>query len=419
MQVRYIFSNIRINLTILFILALILRVIVIYMYAWHTGLHFEYAQIASNIVSGNGYSWDWFGQKPLQPSAAFNPIYTYFLAFFIAIFDSPARVILIAQAIINAFCVFPAYWIGRHLNNRATGLICAVIFAVLPEIVYASTSMVTESISNTLVLAAIYFYLKLKDTVKYKSYSRHYLLFGAYIGFLALVNSSLLLLLPAFIIGFYFVGGYKKNFLKIVFLLSVGSILVITPWIIRNYVYLGKPVIRTTFGYNLWRGNYPGASGTGRVDPQNKDVIVLNEDYYKYLKTNVPDSEIGMDSFFTAEAINFIKEEPLRFIKLTLLRVLYFVTYDPTHPLTKNIFYLGGYIFILVFGVWGGILLKKLKRLDLAFVFIPFFHLILYSLVMVLPRYRMILVWILMIFSSIAIADLLSKLKKNNRITNR
>lgn len=52
-------------------MALMIRLIVIYIYAWNIGLHFEFAEIAENIVLGHGYSWNWDGMVPLQPTAAF------------------------------------------------------------------------------------------------------------------------------------------------------------------------------------------------------------------------------------------------------------------------------------------------------------------------------------------------------------
>ena len=408
MLIQSLLDDYKAKLGLLFILTMCLRVIAIFIYAWNDGLQFEYAQIAANIVAGYGYSWDWFGQQPLQPSAAFPPVYAYFIAFFIALFDNPAPIILIAQAMINSLGIIPAYLIGKHLGNKSVGLICAIIYAFLPEMIYSNTKMVTEPIAGTLTLVAIYSYLKIKDTVRpYWSY----LILGVYIGLLSLLNASLLLLLPAFIIGLYYKASAKKNLLKAALLLSIGAIIAISPWIIRNYAVLGKPVFRTTLGYNLWRGNYPGASGTGRVDPNNKDVIVLNKEYYNYIKTNHPQKEIEIDSFFTAEAVKFIKARPLRFAGITLKRAVYFITIDPTHPLTKNVFYLGGYLFLLIFGIWGGIILNRRNKLDLAFILMPLFHLLLYSPVMILPRYRMILIWVLIILSSVSIEALLSKLK--------
>lgn len=274
--------------------------------------------------------------------------------------------------------------------------------------------MVSESIVAIPFLLAVYLYLIIKTNLHSPKTACRLFGLGLFTGVMALINASLLLMVFAFWIGILASRVGSKTVIKATLALGFGLIIAISPWLLRNYMVLGKPVFRTTMGYNLWRGNYPGASGTGRVDPENKDVIVLNKEYHDYLTDNQPAREIDLDSFYTAEACKFIKAEPWRFAKLTLLRAIYFVTIDPTHPLAKNMFYLGGYLFLLIFGVWGTIILWRRKIFDVALILMPLFQLFLYTPVMVLPRYRMVLVWILIVLASIPIANMRNP--ANNRM---
>jgi hypothetical protein len=70
----------------------------------------------------------------------------------------------------------------------------------------------------------------------------------------------------------------------------------------------------------------------------------------------------------------------------------------------------------LVFGIWGGILLQKRKRLDLALILAPLIFMAFYVPVIMLPRYRMMLVWMLLIFASVSVTSLLQRSRKFSQL---
>jgi 4-amino-4-deoxy-L-arabinose transferase-like glycosyltransferase len=394
-------------LGLIFIGGLIFRIGIIYVYAWNTGLHYEFAEIARNIIYGYGYSWGWYGSVPLQPTAAFVPLYTYFLAIFMAVFEEPARFIYFSQAILNALGIYAAYLLVKHLSDKNSGLIAAGLYAFFPEIAYATTKMVPEAIISGPVLLAFYLFLKMKPKLLLSVSTIRFFWLGIFIGLLALMKASLLFLYVAFAISLLVSGFKRMPVLKSILLLSIGVVLAVSPWLIRNTIVMGKPVFRTTYGFNLWRGNYPGASGTGRLLPGATREVLPDDEYFNYIDQNQSGTEIEIDEFFTKEAIRLIKQNPGGFLKLTAKRIFYFLVFDPSHPLARNIIYLGGYAFAVVFGTWGAVILKRRKRLDISFVLVPLLHLFLYAPVMILPRYRMILVWLLVCLASIPLAGIL------------
>jgi len=397
-------------LGLIFVGALVFRIGIIYLYAWNTGLHYEYAEIAKNIIDGHGYSWGWYGSVPLQPSAAFEPLYTYFLAFFMAILGEPARFIYFSQVILNALGIYAAYLLGKHLGDKNGGLMAAGLYAFFPEIASAPTRMVPEAIISGPVLLVFYLFLKMKSELLNHVITKRFLWLGIFIGLLALMKASMLLLYIALVLSLL-VSGFKRTpVMKAIMLLSLGVALAVSPWLIRNYIIMGKPVFRTTYGFNLWRGNYPGASGTGRLLPGATREILPSDGYFNLIERNQPHTEIEIDEFLTREAVRLIKQDPIRFCTLTAKRIFYFLTFDPSHPLTRNAIYLGGYIFAVVFGLWGAVILIKQKGLDISFILAPLLHLFLYAPVMILPRYRMILVWLLVCLASIPIARVVVRL---------
>jgi 4-amino-4-deoxy-L-arabinose transferase-like glycosyltransferase len=396
----------------IYVVALIIRILIIKYTAWNATIHYESAEIAKFIIQGNGYWWDWYGTIPPQPTAILPPIYTYFTALFMALLENPARAFYIAQAILSSLCVIPGYFLGRQLANNKTGIVTAVLFAVFPEIAFMSAKPVAESLLMPIVILIFYLFLKYKAEFIKSGNIKQFFWLGLLIGAATLIKTTAAFIIPA---GFISLILLKSNRLKAIcaaFLLSLGFLTAIAPWSIRNTLVLGKPImLNTMYGFNLWRGNHPGATGTGRLDKDRISEDSLDPEYKKYIELNHPNTELEIDKFYLDEAARFIKSDPMRYVGLCLKRMVYFLTFDPTSPLTNNIIYLGGYFLALIFGVWGGLILAKEGKLDNIFIFTPLVFLLFYVPVIILPRYRLTVIWILVGLSAVSTTRLLSKIK--------
>jgi hypothetical protein len=275
-----------------------------------------------------------------------------------------------------------------------------------------SAKPAAESILFPLLPLIFYLYFVYKDSLIQNNSTIRFLWLGLIIGFATLIKTTAAFIVPPACFSLLLLRPFRFKTILASFLLGLGFILAIAPWSIRNTIVLEKPVIlNTMYGYNLWRGNHAGSSGTGRLDPERGSESNLEPAYKNYIEKQHPRNELALDSFYLAEAKKTIREDPGRFVWLTLKRALYFVTFDPTHPLTKNVVYIGGYLFALVFGIWGAIQLKKMGKLDLIFIFTFLIFLAFYSPVIILPRYRLTIVWMLVAFSSVSVTNVLIKLK--------
>jgi 4-amino-4-deoxy-L-arabinose transferase-like glycosyltransferase len=390
----------------LYFIGLIFRFSIIYIIAWDWDLHYEYAEIAKYILAGQGYSWDWYKTLPPQPTAAFVPIYTYFVAFMIAVFAHPARAVYLIQAALSALGVIPAFLLGKKLVDKKTGFVCAGLYSFFPEFVYSSTKMTPEAIMLPAVMIIFYLYLQFKEYLVMRQISYPLILLGAFIGIGALMKESIILMLPACIIGLILVKHSRSSVIRGIIFICLGSAIAIAPWSIRNMVVMKKPIIlRTGYGINIWRGNHEGATGTARTSFGENIEYGLDSDYKQYIESNYPKTELELDKFYMTEATKFIRNHPLKYLWLTTKRIVYFFTIDPTHPLTMNIPYIGGYIFALIFGIWGALILKAKGCLDNIFLITTLLFLAFYAPVMMLPRYRMVFTLILIILSSISITE--------------
>jgi len=403
-------------LGLIFIGALIFRICIIYVFAWNTGLYYEYAEIARNIVDGYGYSWNWYKMIPTQPTAILTPLYTYFLALFIYLFDEPAKCIYVVQSLLNALVIIPGYFIGRLLGQTKNGIVLAFLVGIFPEIAFMPSRMAAETITIVLVFYSIYLYLKYKNLLLSEGKIAGFIVLGVVLGLTTLAKANTAFVFLACFVGLLFISTKKSIWLKAAFVLGLTFTITLSPWLIRNYLVFDKPVFRTMYGFNLWRGNHPGASGTGRLNSGQISEASLDPDYQKYIDDNHPGTELEIDKFYQDEAMKFIREDPNRYIWLTTKRMAYFLIIDPTHPLTRNALYIGGYLFVVIFGIWGGIILKRRKQFDRFYFLAPAIAMIFYIPVIILPRYRLILIWILLILASVALTNIITRIKFLDRI---
>ncbi len=407
-------------LMLTYLMAFIARVILIKISAWSAGIYYESAEIAHFIITGHGYSWDWNGLVPLQPTAILPPIYTYFTAFFLYLNQNPARLFYITQAAINALGIIPSYFLGKQLAGDKAGIFAAVTYAFFPEFAFTSAKPAAESLLMPFVVSIFYLFLKFKRKLSLNGRVSAFFWLGALIGFAALIKTTAAFIVPAGFASLVISKPIIKKRVLAGFLLGLGFLAAIAPWSIRNTAVMGKPVLlNTMYGYNLWRGNHPWSTGTSRLDKTKTSEANLDPEYQKYLELNYPKTEIEIDQFFLDEAKKFIKADPIRYIKLTLKRVLYYLTFDPTHPLSSNIAYIAGYIFAVIFGVWGARILLKAGKFDYIFLYTGLIFIAFYTPIIVLPRYRLIFTWLLVALSSVSLTRLLTRSSIFTNLINR
>ncbi|MBU0518691.1 hypothetical protein KJ564_07110, partial [bacterium] len=240
---------------------------------------------------------------------------------------------------------------------------------------------------------------------------RHSFGTGALLGISVWANPSLQGLGLAIPIFWLISKGMQwKKVLLVIVLFAIGVTIIVAPWTIRNYIKLDAFVpLRSAFSYNMWRGNHVGATGTVRTFAGTDIDEAVSPEYRAYYEAHMVPDEIARDRFFAGEVKKFISEHPDEYISLCLTRLYYIWWRDMTHPLTAHPAYIVPWIFILIFSSIGLLLSKNNWREWSLWIFQILGFTVMFSLTIVLPRYRMPIYPAMFLLAAMGIDYLISK----------
>ena len=177
-------------------------------------------------------------------------------------------------------------------------------------------------------------------------------------------------------------------------------------------VPLEKITVLEYFGYNLWKGNHPYAKENSIVEGS----MIVDEELRKKIDKIKIDKfyRINYDDIFKKLAIKNIKEDPLGHLVFYLKKAFsyVFINLQSADPKYWNIFH---YIPVLIFGVASiiGIILADKKSHHLNYLILIFFvNIIIFSTVSILPRYKLVILPLQIIFTNVLIEKIKDKFFK-------
>jgi len=178
----------------------------------------EYFRLAVNLADGKGLSLSI--DEPFLPAAFRGPVYPAVLALFIKLFGT-YKYIFVFQAILNTLTIFIIYKIIRRLApnaNPAITIFCLLLFSL--QLIYYAPSLSTEVVNAFLCVTA--FYLLLRKDIFYAG-----LIFG--LAVLCRPENLFILLMVAIYL-------WKP---RQTLTLIAGALLLVAPWMVRNYRAFG------------------------------------------------------------------------------------------------------------------------------------------------------------------------------------
>ena len=279
----------------------------------------EDTYIARSLVEGHGFSSP-FSTTYTGPTAWVTPVYPYFVAFAFKQFGVMSHkayfFIETVQSLFSALTVIPLIGIAGYIRRRSGGLLAAGLWAFFPWFSRWALTWIWETSLSALLLACLLWYgLWLRQ----QSSRIAWIGFGAFWGFTLLVNPALLSVLPVtLIVSLYDPARIWKQKLQAASVVFIACFLVISPWLMRNRVVMGKWVfLRDNFGFEFSLGNYHLSFGRGWG---GRHPSVNPREFARYLEMG----ELGYVQTNTNDAIQFVRQYPKEFLTLCAKRVVYF-----------------------------------------------------------------------------------------------
>jgi len=258
-----------------------------------------YHELARNILSGHGYAFNTGGLTAYWPVGA---SWTYALLY--KLFGLSFLPVVCFNTTIGVMVVWLTYAISLRDLGPRVAVMAAWLVTVWPILIQYTTILASELLFIFLVLSALYVW----GNRRIPSLPRA-ALWGALICGATFVRPTalpLLLILPIL----QWLGQRDiRSALVSLFVATISASILFSPWVCRNYqVFGGFVLVATNSGANLWMGNNPESTGA-----------------YMPLPEIDFENEIVMDQYFKKLAIDFIKANPLTYIKLAFSRTV--ITY--------------------------------------------------------------------------------------------
>lgn len=246
-------SNLRARLlTVPLILLLALAVRVGFVVAFPDPLdETRYRPIAVNILEGNGFSSD--ASAPYRPSEAAAPAYPFFIAALYAAFGRSVYALTVSQTFLDLgtclLVAFVAFSLAPERLKNSAALCALTIYGIFgwPAFVWVAR-VYAETLTIFFTTVAIAFCaLALRE-----GSWRYWFGAGVACGLAILTRPDSVLLLVAIVLFLLIqlARERRRRFASSLFAFCLAAALTLAPWVIRNYVSLGKfQPLASEYGY--------------------------------------------------------------------------------------------------------------------------------------------------------------------------
>jgi len=367
----------------------------------------SYDALGARLIAGHGFSFDraWYPFTPAEaPTAHWSFLYSLFVAGVYALFGVHPLAVRLIQAILGGLLLpWMIYRLARHLFSPPLPLSLLLLAALMASlygyfILYAATLM-TETFYITAVLWSLERGLKLADRLRVKAAMRALWplvsSLGLSLGVATLLRQSILPWVPVLFI-YLFWTGWRVRWLRST-VAAVGIVVLILT------------VFNSNAGYAMYSAQHP-MHGT---DFREFDPAPLPEGL-----RGQPEPEL--DRALMRQGIQFILDDPGRYLLLSLSRARAFFEFWPTPDTTllHNIGRTGSFGLFLPFMLYGLILAVRRRQFvahnALLFLFAAFYTL-LHMLTWAMVRYRLPVDAIVIPLTALAVADLVQRVREATR----
>ena len=275
-------------------------------------------RIARSLATGHGFASPFGGQT--GPTAMVGPVYPLIIA---AVFKAlgvytvgAAATLLVLSALFSALTAAVVYLVGRESFGEPAGVWAAWVWVFFPLDIFWAILWVWDTALSALLFAATF--LAMLRAARGMGAAGGIRL-GLLWGITALANTTFLSLLP-FLVVWLCVELRRRGraWLRPAGMLLAGVVIVLAPWVVRNYSAFGHVLLRSNFGLELEQGNSPGATVAMRALQHYPAYSEAEFARYRAL------GEYRYMAAKQEEAMAYIRRDPGAFAHTTGLRVVFF-----------------------------------------------------------------------------------------------
>ena len=401
------------GITYLLILSFILRLIAIYYYG-DDSLEHEWSTLLKNLHDHSTLSFRSFNGV-LIPSVYMPPLYVFFL-YLIKILTPQSfaftQMVLVFQIILSILSIYIFFRLNNFFFNKNLSLFNSFLLSIFPLNIYATTQISSVTLQLFLLIFFLYLFFCLYKSPNYGKSTFFY--FSLVSGFLILLRGEFYLI---FIFSLLYLLFFKKLKIKYIMVIFLISVIVTSPYIIRNYYVFNKITLTKSLGYNLWKGNNPFATVEGAETIDAFADNNINEKIENLPKDNLYD--FHYDKMFLNEAILYIQKDPLVFVTRFIKRGLSFFYFnlESNYPNYYHPLFILPIILTSFLSSIGIIISFKKMDFDKGFFLLYLFlHILIFSVFFILPRYKMIILPVQLIFMNYFFLEFFSKISFLNKL---
>jgi hypothetical protein len=386
----------------------------------------SYHNLAVRVMDGYGFTFGelWWPITPAgEPTAHWSFSYTLYLVGNYLLFGVYPLAARIVQAVIVGILHPYITWrICEKIFGRNIGLIAAGITAVYAYYIYYAAALMTESFYITGILISLFLSMKMVESQNVTQDIKLGVALGISIGITVTLRQVFLLFIP-FLFLWILIARFKRTRSMPIASMILSFVLItlfILPVSLYNQSRFGRLVIlNTNSGYAFFWGNHP-IYGTNFIP------ILPAGTYQDLIPQEVRHlDEAALDQELLKRGIQFIVDDPQRYILLSLSRIppYFMFWYSPESNLWSNVSRIASFGLMFPAMIYGVFLRIKKTSSETgkwlwSFLISPegllFFFAVIYSLVHILTwtliRYRLPVDAVLIPFAALAISDLSQRL---------
>ena len=209
----------------------------------------DYVNQAQNMLDGRGFSRS--ESEPYLPDALHTPLYPATPAATRLLFGSLIPLIVIESFLSSLLPVLGILMARLFVQRRSVLTALGIFLALEPHLIFNTIFFATEGISVILITWGTYELLALGKTER----SRHAILAGIAFG-LATLARPITTYLPLFLLPLFLYQGYivsrTRPLLKAFGIFLCMFALLITPWLVRNYIVFDSISMSSASWFNVY-----------------------------------------------------------------------------------------------------------------------------------------------------------------------